>query len=143
MLEPFNWVSMTAYLKLMSDTKDLTIEQCQPKVVRGKYASGWHKAAIRLMVDENIEAAGSVPFTYNVNEKVGIGGYKFWIITEVKLHDEKAPWAIRLQNLCLWSLVPVELIESNRIDFRTRPQFWIDIADKAFCNIFGQSPAAW
>ena len=144
MTEMFDWVSAPAYAKLFQASDRDQLDTLVPDIVRGIYGAGFHKAACKLMAQEVVENAGTIPFTYRVAERVLDCGFKYNVISDLNRIDRDTPWIERLERATRQEGgCPVEILESNEIIFTTRPGEWRVLLERAFANIFGCMGSVW
>ena len=65
--EVFRWVAPVDMAKMFTDhRKGIPMESIVPEVFRGKYGLGFHRAAIKVYIQDIVDCSVTIPFFYNV-----------------------------------------------------------------------------
>ena len=114
-----------------------------PRIVKGDFGSGLHKAAAKCMLLDTVQNSGFIPFSYKVRKFV-YQNFEWWVICSVNVFDMDTKWIHRLKDFIeSGEPFPVELIESAWTLFGTKPGWWVALAHVAFSKVFGACEAFW
>ena len=97
MIEPFNWLNTPQYQILYFWSKHCHFEQLMPRIVKGDFGSGLHKAAAKCMLLDTVQNSGFIPFSYKVRKYV-YQNFEWWVICSVNVFDMDTKWIHRLKD---------------------------------------------
>lgn len=145
LVEPLEWMTKREYRCLMMEARTKSLERLMPEIQAGVYGLSFHWAAGRIYLCDNIEMLGQAPFQFDVRDEVWEKTGGTWkSIRNVVILTPSCRWAHRLKQATedLFALpfgVPVELIQSDYLDLRSYPDWWIMLARAAWEYIFGKA----
>ena len=145
LVEPLCWMTRREYRGLMLEASTKPLERLMPEIQAGVYGTGFHYAAGRIYLLDNIEMLGQAPFQFDVAEwESPEDDSTYKVIVNVVVLTANCGWAELLKKatedlIVLPYGVPVQLVEAGYLDLREYSNWWIGIARAAWEYIFGKN----